>query len=589
MFVVLVTSQRIALIPVHPEVVKVVVPLNSAVVRHHPMVGFRHVRLEDARGDIGMVKRCQDIANVVEKGTDDVLLVLAVLLGEIRRLQAMREAIDCESAVIAAERLHLLHDVPVELGVRMGDDRTDDDVPVLFGRLIHPAKARTRSGVCHAKTLVQIGWPTPWKITPAGNLGPVSDHIQKTTLDNGLRIVTEHLASSRSASIGVWVAVGSRDETPERSGASHFLEHLLFKGTESRSARSVAEAIDGVGGDMNAFTSREHTAFFARVPATHQDMAADLLFDVLANPALRPEDVDAERLVITEELISAYDTPDDVVFISLYDALFAGHPLAREVLGSPDTIEAMTADHIRTFHNEWYTPANLVISAAGDIDHDGLVARAEAHFGGAQPGSRPKRTGAPAVRQEMVGTERPVEQLHVALGWRSLTHGAEQRYELALANQILGGSPSSRLFQSIREDRALAYTVFSQTSGYVDAGSASLYAATSVARGPELMHGLTETMADFVERGVTQAELDRARTGLEGAMVLGLEDSGSRMTRMATGIALRGEITSIDTFLERLRSVTVAGVNDVISTVYGVAPVVSVAGPAAGIAALQNS
>ncbi len=417
----------------------------------------------------------------------------------------------------------------------------------------------------------------------------MSEQIQQTTLDNGLRIVTEHMASSRTASIGVWVAVGSRDEAPERSGASHFLEHLLFKGTDSRSARAVAEAIDGVGGDMNAFTSREHTAFFARVPATQQDMAADLLFDVLANPALRPDDVDAERLVITEELVAAYDTPDDVVFISLYDALFDGHSLAREVLGSADTIDAMTAEHISDFHKEWYTPANLVISGAGAIDHERLVASAAAHFATAAPGQHPQRVGPPPVQQRMVGTERPVEQLHVALGWRSITHGADQRYELALANQILGGSPSSRLFQSIREDRALAYTVFSQTSGYVDSGSASLYAATSVARGPELLQGLTETMTDFVEHGITAGELDRARTGLEGAMVLGLEDSGSRMTRMATGVALRGEVTPIDTFLERLRSVSVEGVNQVITDVYGSLPVVSVAGPAAGIASLENA
>lgn len=415
----------------------------------------------------------------------------------------------------------------------------------------------------------------------------MNNGIEQTTLDNGLRIVTEHMASSRSASIGVWVAVGSRDESPERSGASHFLEHLLFKGTDGRSARSVAEAVDRVGGDMNAFTSREHTAFYARVPATSQEMAADLLFDVLANPALRPVDVDAERLVITEELIAAYDTPDDVVFISLYDALFDGHPLAREVLGSATTIEAMTSDHIRSFHNEWYTPANLVISAAGDVDHDLLVKRAETHFMAVDPGQPPKREAATAVQSKMVSTERPVEQLHVALGWRSISHCEDRRYELALANQILGGSPSSRLFQSIREERALAYTVFSQTSGYVDAGSASLYAATSAARGPELLTGLQEAIGAFVAHGITEAELDRARTGLEGAMVLGLEDAGSRMTRMATGVALRGEVTPIDTFLERLQSVTVEGINEVICDVYSVDPVISVVGPAVGLEALQ--
>lgn len=397
------------------------------------------------------------------------------------------------------------------------------------------------------------------------------------------------MASSRTASLGVWVAVGSRDEVPERLGASHFLEHLLFKGTESRSARSVAEAIDRVGGDMNAFTSREHTAFYARVPATSQDMAADLLFDVVAHPALRKEDVDAERQVINEELVSAYDTPDDVVFISLYEALFDGHPLAKEVLGSSETIDAMTSEHISSFHDEWYRPANLVISAAGNVDHDALVERASSHFSELEAGSAPVRSAPDPAKPKMVGSVLPVEQLHVALGWRSLTHTADRRYELALANQILGSSPSSRLFQSIREERALAYTVFSQTAGYADTGSASVYAATSVGRGPELLAGLTETVQQFVDDGITAEELDRVRTGLEGAMVLGLEDSGSRMTRMATGFALRGEVTPIDTFLERLRAVTVDGINSVIKDVYGAAPVVSIAGPAVGIAALENA
>ncbi len=397
------------------------------------------------------------------------------------------------------------------------------------------------------------------------------------------------MPASRTASIGVWVAVGSRDENKDRAGASHFLEHLLFKGTESRSARSVAEAIDGVGGDMNAFTSREHTAFYTRVPATSQDMAADLLFDVVANPALREEDVAAEGLVITEELIAAYDTPDDVVFISLYDALFEGHPLALEVLGSQATIEAMTAEHIRSFHDEWYRPANLVVAAAGGIDHDRLVARAEAHFRGATPGEAPQRIGPAVATPQMVTTERPVEQIHIALGWRGLTHHDPKRYELAIANQILGGSPSSRLFQSIREDRALAYTVFSQMSGYADTGSSSLYAATSVARAPQLLEALTNEIQTWMRNGISEVELERARTGFSGSLVLSLEDSGSQMSRMATGFALRGEVTPIDEFLERLNAVTVDGVNDVIRQVFSPDPVISIAGPAHGIAALENA
>jgi predicted Zn-dependent peptidase len=410
------------------------------------------------------------------------------------------------------------------------------------------------------------------------------DSILKTTLGNGLRVVTEPIVGSRSASIGAWFAVGSRDETPERSGVSHFLEHLLFKGTEDRSARSVAESIDGVGGDMNAFTAREHTAFYARVPSSSRDMAADVLFDVLRRPALRSSDVDAERMVINEELVAAYDTPDDVVHIALYEALFPGHELGREVLGDPHTIDDMTSQHIADFHDCWYQPANLVIAAAGDIDHDALVAMAEKHFADLALGKAPSRVAPASAESVVITTELPVEQLHVALGWRSLPNGDPRRYALAMANQILGGSPSSRLFQSIREDQALAYTVFSQTSGYADAGSASVYAATATQRGPALLDALRSEISDLVDSGVTDHELNLARTGFEGSIILGLEDSGSRMSRMATSEALRGNIVPIDEFLERLGAVTISDVNSVIEDVYGSDAITSLVGSADALA-----
>lgn len=408
----------------------------------------------------------------------------------------------------------------------------------------------------------------------------MTDSIQKTTLGNGLRIVTESLVGSRSASIGAWFAVGSRDETPERSGVSHFLEHLLFKGTDQRSSRAVAEAIDGVGGDMNAFTAREHTAFYARVPASARDMATNLLLDVLRRPALRESDVDAERQVINEELTAAYDTPDDLVHIVLYEALFPEHALGREVLGDRETISAMESLDIASFHERWYRPANLVIAAAGDVEHQAIVDSAQVHFGDLTPGERPVREAITSPEAVVVTTELPVEQLHVALGWRSLPHGDKRRYALAMANQILGGSPSSRLFQSIREEQSLAYTVFSSTSGYADAGSATVYAATSTQRGPDLLDALQGEMESLVDDGVTAHELELARTGFEGSVILGLEDSGSRMSRMATSEALRGNIVSIDRFLERLAAVTIEEVNDVIRDIYGTAAITSLVGPA---------
>ncbi|NNC81345.1 MAG: insulinase family protein [Acidimicrobiales bacterium] len=409
--------------------------------------------------------------------------------------------------------------------------------------------------------------------------------INTTALGNGLRVVTEAIPGSRTAAFGVWVAVGSRDEAPEQSGASHFLEHLLFKGTETWSARQVAEIIDGVGGDMNAFTSREHTAFYARVPDTAADLASDVLFDVVRSPALRPTDVDAERLVIGEELTAAVTTPDDLVFMSLYDELFAGHALGREVLGEPATINAMTPADIADFHGGWYLPSNLVVAAAGQVVHEEIVEKATAVFGDLPRGHHPKRTSPEAVRQTTVANELPVEQAHIAIGWRGLPHGHEDRHALAIANQVLGASPSSRLFQTIREQRALAYTVFSTTSGYADAGSASVYAATAAPRAKDLRVALDDAIAELLDGGVTSQELDRARSGFEGSIVLGLEDSGSRMSRIANGIALRDTVMPIDEFLDRLNAVTIDDVNRVLNQVYGQPSVTSIVGPASALVA----
>jgi predicted Zn-dependent peptidase len=304
---------------------------------------------------------------------------------------------------------------------------------------------------------------------------------------------------------------------------------------------------------------------------------------------LREGDVDAERMVINEELIAAYDTPDDVVHIMLYEALFHGHELGREVLGDPESINAMRASHIADFHRRWYQPANLVIAAAGDIDHDELVAQAEEHFGDLEFGPAPERVIPPVTAEALVTTELPVEQLHVALGWRGLPHGDPRRYALAIANQILGGSPSSRLFQSIREEQALAYTVFSQTSGYADSGSASIYAATSSQRGVDLLNALRGEIGSLLDNGITSRELELAQTGLAGSVVLGLEDSTSRMSRMATSEALRGNIVAVDEFLRRLAAVTVADVNSVIRDVFGAEEVTSLVGPADALAVMSNA
>lgn len=315
-------------------------------------------------------------------------------------------------------------------------------------------------------------------------------------------------------------------------------------------------------------------------------MATDLLFDVVRRPALRQHDVDAERQVINEELVAAFDTPDDVVHIVLYERLFDGHSLGREVLGEPETIDALNSEDIGAFHRKWYGPANIVIAASGDVDHDELSEFAETHFGDLQANDKPERIAPQELQAEVIATALPVEQMHVAMGWRCLSHDDDRRYALSIANQVLGGSPSSRLFQSIREDQSLAYTVFSQTSGYADSGSATIYAATSVQRGDELIKALGSEIDKLVTDGVTQHELDLARTGLEGAVVLGLEGSGARMTRLATNEALRGQVLPIDEFLERIAAITVDDVNQVIADIYGGPSITSLVGPDAALQAL---
>ena len=377
-----------------------------------------------------------------------------------------------------------------------------------------------------------------------------------TTLDNGIRVVTDAMAHARSVTTGVWVAVGGRDEAPGIAGASHFLEHLFFKGTETRSARAIAEAVDAVGGDLNAYTSREHTAFHARLPAAHWRLGVELIGDILSAPALRPVDIDAEREVILEELWAALDTPDDRVHMLSMEGLFPDHPLGREVLGDADTVRAMHRDDIVAFFDTHYRPANLVVAAAGRVDHDEYCAAVAERLDLPAGGEAPTRTPpAPDVVPLSTHT-RDGEQVHVVLGWRGLTQDHDDRYALHVANQILGGGSSSRLFQAIREERGLAYSVYSWVGSYSDSGLIGVYVGTSPGRSAELLDTLDAELRTIVERGVTEDELRVAVGYLCGATELGLEDSGSRMARLGRALLSTGSVTSIDEQLGRIRAVT---------------------------------
>jgi predicted Zn-dependent peptidase len=406
-----------------------------------------------------------------------------------------------------------------------------------------------------------------------------SEAIEETRLSNGIRVVTEHMPQARSVTLGAWVGVGGRDEPDELAGASHFLEHLLFKGTAERSARAIAEAVDVVGGEMNAFTTREHTAYYARLPADRADVGLDILGDVLTEPAFRPHEVEAERQVILEEILMSLDMPEDHVHTLLAEAVFPDHPLGREVLGSKSTVETVGRDQIDAFFRHWYQPRNVAVVAAGRLDHDHIVATLEATLGKLSGGERPVRSVpvAPPVSRNVRHDD--TEQAHVTLGWRGLDAFDDDRYALSVVEQIFGGGMSSRLFQEIREQRGYCYSIYSWASTYADCGLAGVYAGTNPSRLDDLMAVLDDEVAKLAADGVTEHELTLAKGYLEGSMVLGLEDSGSRMGRLGRSLVTRDEIVSIDEQVARLRAVTLDDAARVAKRVFGGARTLAVIGP----------
>lgn len=392
--------------------------------------------------------------------------------------------------------------------------------------------------------------------------------IRITQLDSGLTVATERVPGARSVAIGAWVGVGARDEPDDEAGVSHFLEHLLFKGTAERSSREIATAIERVGGDLNAFTSKEYTAYFGRVPEDHLLTLLDVLGDVLVRPALRDADVESERSVILEELAMDDDSPEDVVHQNLAEALFPGHPLGRETAGHRHTVAAITPDAVRAFFARWYSAPNTVIAVAGPGDHDiqlDLVSRAFA--GLPTSGERPVRSAPQSAPIAAIDLGDDIEQGQVAVGMRALARADERREALDVLNHALGGGPSSRLFDEIRERRGLAYTVYSAPSAYSDAGALSVYAGTG-GENIDTVLGLIGEELDALRRtGVTPDEVEVAIGYLTGSYLMGLEDTGSRMGRLGGQLVTTGAVRSVEEQLARWRSVTVDDVCAVAETV----------------------
>ena len=394
-------------------------------------------------------------------------------------------------------------------------------------------------------------------------------------------MATERVPGALSVATGVWVGVGSRDEPDALSGVSHFLEHLLFKGTDTRSAQELARGVDRRGGDFNAFTSKEYTAYYCRLPARHASFCIELLGDVLTRPALRDDDVHGERQVILEELAMDDDSPDDVAHRRFSAALFEGHALGRDPGGDREHVLAITPDDVRSFFAEHYNAGAMIVTAAGPLAHDEMLAEIERCFADVGTGgSRPMRTG-PGAQGAGDVIDDDSEQVHIVIGGRSLARNDPRREALDVVNHVFGGGLSSRLFEEIRESRGLAYAVYSGVSSYSDAGVFQMYAGTQPEHADEVKGLMATELEKLVADGITDEELEVAVGYLTGAFELGLEDTGARMARNGGLLLTTGTVRPIDEQVARWAAVDQSAVNDVIRDVLTAEQIVVTVGPTA--------
>ncbi|MDR1998950.1 MAG: insulinase family protein [Frankiaceae bacterium] len=391
--------------------------------------------------------------------------------------------------------------------------------------------------------------------------------MRRTTVPGGLRIVTEAMPGARSAAVGVWVDVGSRDESPRLAGASHFLEHLLFKGTGTRTGLEIARAMDAVGGEFNAFTTKEATCYHATVRDSDLPLAIELVSDIVLDAAIAAPDVAVERTVVLEEIAMRDDDPADLVHDEFSSALLGDTPLGRPVLGTVESINALTRTQIVGYYRRRYRPPRMVVAVAGNVAHRDVVRQVRAAFGGAlDDGASPEspRAGAPIARLDPARavhvTADDTEQANIVLGMHGLDRGDERRFALAVLSAALGGGMSSRLFQEIREKRGLAYSTYSFVAHHAGGGSFGLYAGCHPDKAEQVLEIMRAQLADVAAGGLSGEEVERAKGQLRGGTVLGLEDSTSRMSRIGKAELSFGSVLTVDKLLARFDRVRPAQV-----------------------------
>lgn len=384
--------------------------------------------------------------------------------------------------------------------------------------------------------------------------------IKKYTCKNGVRIVLEEMPILRSVAIGIWVKNGSRHESPELNGISHFIEHMLFKGTKTRSAREIAESFDSIGGQVNAFTSKEYTCYYAKVLDTHASYALEVLSDMFFNSVYDERELEKEKNVVLEEIKMYEDTPDDIVHDLLSKAIYANHPLGYPILGTEKTLKSFTDDMLKQYVHHTYTPDNVVISVAGNVS-ESFIEEIENIFGSYEGGKHEENKSKPVFNKNWLTRKKDTEQVHLCLGFEGLSVGSEDIYDLIIANNILGGSMSSRLFQEVREQSGLAYSVYSYHSSYEDSGIVAIYGGTGADQLDLLFDTIQQTLETFVEEGVTDKELKNTKEQLKGNLMLGLEGTNSRMSRNGKNELLLGKHRTPDEIIELIDAITKEDVN----------------------------
>jgi predicted Zn-dependent peptidase len=383
-----------------------------------------------------------------------------------------------------------------------------------------------------------------------------------TELDSGERVISERLDHVRSAAVGYWIGAGSRDEEPAEAGVTHFIEHLLFKGTERFSALEIAEIFDGLGGELNAATSREHTLVYARIPAHHLATAVDVMSDMVFAPAFA--ELDAEREVVLEEIAMYDDAPQELVHDLIADAVFGDHPLGRPVIGTSEVISSIPRESIARYHDTMYIPGNIVVAAAGNIDHDQvveLVSRAlerRSVVAGEHPNVRPALVQAPPPRLRF--QQKDTEQYHVCLAAPGISRSDRRRFAASLLDAILGGSASSRLFQEIREKRGMAYAVYSFVSQYTDTGQIGVYLGTREDNLADALAITAEQIADIAGGNLPARELERAKENIKGRVLLSMESTSTRMNRLGKSLITDSELLSVDRIVAEIDAVDAASV-----------------------------